>query len=249
MELHEFIKINEQFDGIRKALQGIVDEIDRQKISKRPHRSEEVNELYSALAKAQAEMPAATSSSKNPYFESRYADLSDIVASSRPALTKFGLSVIQQICPNNEGQNVLYTILTHSSGQFIESSMKIIPAKNDIQSFGSHITYLRRYCYASLIGVIVENEDDDGEIAVATTRQLAAKGTALNTKYNPAENSMETITKEQLEELEYELSEYPDIAEQVLSGLKIMNLADMPKSKYKISLTRIREIKLTRNGK
>jgi hypothetical protein len=243
------MKIQEQFDKIINQMQLIVNEIDRQRIAIRPNKSTHVNELYMALAKAQSEMPAATSSSENPYFKSSYADLTEIVASSRPALTKHGLAVIQQIQCNNEGQNVLYTILTHSSGQYIESAMKIIPAKTDIQSLGSHITYLRRYCYASLIGVVVANEDDDGEIAVANTRQLAAKGTALNTKYNPTENKMETVTKEQLEELEYELSEYPDIANQVLDGLKIMNLADMPKSKYHVSLTRIREIKLTRNGK
>lgn len=249
MDTIELIKIYDRFDKLTAQMQLIVDEINRQKIAPRANRSIEVNELYAALAKAQGDMKAATSSSENPYFKSSYADLTEIVESSRPALTKHGLAVIQQICPNNDGSNVLYTILTHSSGQYIESAMKIIPAKTDIQSLGSHITYLRRYCYASLIGVVVANEDDDGEIAVATTRQVVAKGTALNTKYNPTENKMETITKEQLEELEYELAEYPDIANQVLDGLKIMNLADMPKSKYQVSLTRIREIKLTRNGK
>jgi len=249
MDTIELIKIYEKFDKLTAQMQLIVDEINRQKIANRSNRSEFVNELYAALAKAQGEMRAATSTSENPYFKSSYADLTEIVESSRPALTKHGLAVIQQICPNNEGQNVLYTILTHSSGQFIESAIKIIPAKTDIQSLGSHITYLRRYCYASLVNVIISGEDDDGEIAVATTRQVVAKGTALNTKYNPTENRMETITKEQLEELEYELAEYPEIANQVLDGLKIMNLADMPKSKYQVSLTRIREIKLTRNGK
>ena len=57
------------------------------------------------------------------------------------------------------------------------------------------------------------------------------------------------MTKEQLEELEYELADYPDIAEKVLDGLHLQNLADMPKSKYMSSLTRIREIKMVREGK
>jgi hypothetical protein len=249
METLELIKIQEKFDTMARSMQLIVDEIDRQKIMPRPNRSKDVNELYAAMAKAQSDMDVAYMSSENPYFKNKYADLTEIVRVSRPALTKNGLAVLQQILPNDEGQNVLYTILTHSSGQFIESAMKVLPQKTDVQSIGSYITYLRRYCYATLIGVVVSDEDDDGEVAVAETRRLVAKGTAINTKYSPGENRLETITKEQLEELEYELSEFPDLATQVLEGLRIQNLADMPKSKFLVGLTRIREIKQTRNGK
>ena len=103
--------------------------------------------------------------------------------------------------------------------------------------------------YASLIGVVTGEEDDDGEVAVATTRDTFAKGTALNTKYNAKENKAEVITKEQMDELEYELAEYPDVCEMVLDGLRIQSLADMPKQKFLQSITRIREIKSLRNGK
>jgi len=101
-----------------------------------------------------------------------------------------------------------------------------------------------------LIGVTTGEEDDDAEVSVATTRETFAKGVALNTKYNAKETTGEVITKEQLEELNYELSDYPDICEMVLDGLKLQNLADMPKSKFMASTTRIREIKMIRvNGK
>lgn len=212
-----------------------------------PSRSDDLKDLFAALAKAQSEMQTAGLRSENPYFKSKYADLAEIVRVSRPALTKNGLSVIQQILPNEDGQNILHTILTHSSGQWIESRMRILPSKPDVQSLASYITYLRRYSYAALCGIVASNEDDDAEVAVATERETFAKGVALNTKYNPREQTYETITKEQLEELNYELAEYPDIAEDVLEGLKIQNLADMPKSKYSVSIRRVREIKLARN--
>ena len=61
--------------------------------------------------------------------------------------------------------------------------------------------------------------------------------------------SFEAITREQIEELEYELAEYPDLAESILDGLRIQSLADMPKSQYGVSIRRIREIKQLRNGK
>jgi len=106
---------------------------------------------------------------------------------------------------------------------------------------------LKRMCYAALIGVVTGDEDDDGERAVATSRDTFAKGVAIGTKYDPSENTVQVVSKDQLDELEYELQGFSDIAQMVLEGLKISNLADVPKSKYMIAVTRIREIKALRN--
>jgi len=239
----------DDYNYIVEKLDNIVEQLIDHKNKLIPKKSEDLKELFTSLAKAQSEMEFAGLNNENPYFKSKYADLKDIVKASRPYLSKNGLCVIQQILPNSDGQNILHTILAHSSGQWIESRMRILPAKTDVQSLASYITYLRRYSYAALVGVVVGGEDDDAEVAVATSREVLAKGTAVNTKYNPLENSYETVTKEQLEELEYELAEYSDIAEQVLEGLKIQSLADMPKVKYHVSITRIREIKNARNGR
>ncbi len=245
METIELLRI---LDAIT-ALSLKVEQISTQdKNNECANKSVDTKDLFAALAKAQSEMPMAGLSNENPYFKSRYADLAEIVKVSRPALSKNGLAVIQQILPNKEGQNILHTILTHATGQWIESRMRILPSKPDVQSLASYITYIRRYSYAAIVGVVVSNEDDDAERAVATERETIAKGVALNTKYNPREETYESITKEQLEELEYELAEFPDIAETVLDGLKIQNLADMPKTKYGVSIRRIREIKNLRNG-
>jgi hypothetical protein len=220
-------------------------------LRKPKHRSEEINELSTALAKAQSEMPTAGLNSENPYFKSSYADLSEIVRVSRPSLTKNGLSVTQQIITDDNGATMIHTVLMHSSGQWIETNMRVLPPKNDVQALGSYLTYLRRYSYGALVGVVVtdDSDDDDGERAVATSRETFAKGTALNAKYDPKKQSSEVITKEQLEELEYELSEYPDIAEQILEGFKLLSVADLPKEKYSASIRKVREIKLLRNGK
>lgn len=212
-------------------------------------RSAELEQLFQALSQAQAEMPAAPARGTNPYYKQKYVHFKDMIAASRPALTKYKLAVIQQILPNNDGQMILHTILTHESGQWIESRLRVIPPKSDLLTLNSYLTALKRYAYSAMIGIVGSDDDDDGEYASATARETFAKGTALNTKYNPKENPYETITKEQLEELEYELEEYPDIAEDVLDGLKIQNLADMPKDKFITAITKIREIKLLRNGR
>lgn len=245
METIELIQIQTKIDDLRKTIESMVES---KKIQPVPCRSSEIKDLAVSLAKAQSEMSVANLNKGNPYFKSRYADLMSIVEASRPCLTKHGLSVTQQLIDDHEGMSWLVTTLWHVSGQWIETRKRVVPAKTDIQTISSHTTYLKRMCYASLIGVVTGDEDDDGEMAVAPSRDTFAKGTALNTKYNPREESPETITKEQREELEYELAEYPDIAEMVIGGLKIQSIADMPKSKFLPSVSRIREIKALRNG-
>jgi hypothetical protein len=212
--------------------------------NKVPSSSSELKDLFTALAKAQLEMQTAGLRSENPYFKSRYADMAEIVRVSRPFLAKNGLSVIQQILPNDDGASILHTKLCHLSGQWLETRMRIVPAKTDIQSLASYITYLRRYSYAAIVGVVASDEDDDGEVAMVDSRDIIAKGPSI--KYNPKErDSYETVSKDQLAELEYELAGHPDLAEEVLTKMRIQSLADLPKSKFRVSIDRIRELKLT----
>lgn len=243
METAELLKIQELFEKLDKK----IDELNKKKIlPNKPNQSDSLNELSSALAQAQSEMAIARLNQINPYFQNPYGDLESVVSASRGPLTRNGLSVTQQIMDEDDA-SWLITTLWHTSGQWISSRRRIVPPKSDIQTVASHTSYLKRMCYAALIGVVTEGEDDDAEKSVATERETFAKGTALNRKYNPKENTAVTITKEQLEELEYELAEYPDIAEGVLDGLKIQNLADMPKDKFMVSMRRIRQIKQMRN--
>ena len=238
----------QQINDILSAISDLSVQL-KEQVKPKYNRSDEIKELALALAKAQAEYDTAPLNKVNPYFKSNYADLASVVAASRPALTKHGLSVTQEVSNDDTGALWLVTELMHSSGQWKLSKFRMVPPKNDIQAISSYNTYCKRMCYASLCGVVVGDDlDDDAEQAVATSRETFAKGVALNTKYNPKEINPETITKEQLEDLEYELSQYEDIASQVLEGLKLQSLADMPKAKFQIAMKRIREIKLLRNS-
>jgi hypothetical protein len=245
METQELIRIQDMINDLLKKIQAMSDS---KIISPEANSSADIKELATALAKAQSEFDVASQNKSNPYFKSAYADLMSVVQASRPALTKNGLSIVQIITNNDEGQ-WLTTKMMHNSGEWMQSKVRIVPPKNDIQSLSSTVTYMKRMCYVSLVGVVVGDEDDDGEASVAVHRDTFAKGVALNTKYNPREETAETISKDQLEEMEMELAEYSDIAEMILDGLKIQNLADLPKSKYHASMKRIREIKHLRNNK
>lgn len=196
------------------------------------------NELFTALAKAQAEIKPAGLNAENPFFKSSYADFNEIIRVSRPALTKHGLCVLQQTEVMNDGSTVLKTILGHSSGQYIEATMKLNPTKTDVQALASYMTYVKRYCYAALVGVVTSSEDDDGENSMQFERNNGQK----------ANQSEPIITMEQLDQLEFELEGHPMIAKQVLDGLKIKTLADMPRSKFMASINRIRDIKNSQKG-
>lgn len=126
--------------------------------------SSEVNELFSALAKAQRSIKTAVKDKRNPFFKSTYADLSSVWDSCREALSSNGLSVVQTIQPfGNDGMKMV-TILGHSSGQWIKGEAPIILSKKDPQAVGSAITYYRRYTLSSMVGITAD-EDDDGNAA------------------------------------------------------------------------------------
>jgi len=136
------------------------------------NQSENINELATALSKAQGEMQAAIKDSVNPFFKSKYADLGSIWDAARPALCAHGLCVIQSTEIVGE-KVVLVTTLAHTSGQWVKSYLPLNPSKNDSQGMGSAITYLRRYSLSALVGVVCD-EDDDGEASMGRKQSKAA---------------------------------------------------------------------------
>jgi hypothetical protein len=129
-------------------------------------KSEQINELSAALAKAQGQIEGAKKSSSNPFFKSKYADLAECWNTCREALTANEISVIQMPEEINEnGRLNITTMLAHSSGQYISSTLTMTVTKLDPQAIGSAITYGRRYALAAMVGLA--QEDDDGEKAMA----------------------------------------------------------------------------------
>jgi hypothetical protein len=192
--------------------------------------TESLDNLFGALAKAQAEMEVAGLNSSNPFFKSKYADLASVVKASRPALAKHALCVIQQILMDKDGHQFLHTKLCHASGQWIESHIRIVPPKNDVQTLGSYITYLRRYSYAAIVGVVVSDEDDDAE----------------GTRQEKTAQAPEKISPDQLQTLTEALESCEDVVDQIKVSMKIKSLSEMPHNMFQPALKRIRQIKQER---
>lgn len=115
------------------------------------------------MAKAQGTMAGAAKDSKNPHFNSKYADLASIVDACREALAANGVAVFQS--PSADANLIkMKTLLVHGSGEWIESDELTVQARDAApQAVGSCLTYLRRYQLASMVGVAPA--DDDAEAA------------------------------------------------------------------------------------
>jgi len=126
--------------------------------------SQHIEELCAAVCEMQKAELFALKDSANPFYKSRYADLSSCWAAARGPLTANGLGVIQTTEIGEAGIPVIVTTLVHKSGQWIRGRLSMAPAKADPQGVGSAITYARRYALAAILGLCPE--DDDAEKAM-----------------------------------------------------------------------------------
>lgn len=187
--------------------------------------SENTNELFTALAKAQDEMEIASKDSSNPFFKSKYADLQSVVGSSRPYLAKHGLSVIH-LLQQKDQSTYMVTQLSHSSGQYVRSNVKLSPQKPDVQSLGSYITYMKRYCYAAIVGVVT-GEDDDGEAAMSRPNGNG-NGNGKN-KVLPEEC---ILTPEQVTKLRAMIGSHTEIADRITKKYGVNTLLQIKQKHF-----------------
>jgi len=161
--------------------------------------SQNVEMLAEALAKAQAELAPVPFDSNNPFYHSRYASLSAVIAEVRKVLPKHGLSIVQTPTSHMEF-GIFYagveTMLIHDSGQWIKGSVAVpvvatelievftrrfnkdgdayYASPNILQEAGKIITYLRRYGIVSILMLSAE-EDLDGNEPVQQVQPAVRK--------------------------------------------------------------------------
>jgi len=131
-------------------------------------KSDTIEKLVASLVKFQSEVEPVKKDMDNPFFKSKYADLSGCIEAAKKALAANGLAVLQPTRIDN-GHIIVETMLCHSSGQFIAGEYLLNPVKNDPQSMGSAMTYGRRYAYLAILGLAPE--DDDAALASGTVKR------------------------------------------------------------------------------
>jgi len=193
--------------------------------------SDQINELATALVKAQAEFGAVPKGSINPFFKSKYASLPDVVAHATPVLTKHGLAVSQFI----SNDDTLTTYLLHTSGQFIAHTMSLHLVKDDPQAQGSAVTYARRYAYLSACGLVAD-EDDDAN---------ATRGKAVS---RPAISSDHEALKKALS-LKFEKADDRKFFIEATLGKSVEGISTLTGDEARQVLTAVNQIQSTQKGK
>lgn len=126
--------------------------------------SNEKDEIFKALNNFRTKLKQPKKDKTNPFFKSNYVDLSGVTKAVDEALEDTGLAFFQNPVKSETPNQVgIETIITHSSGQFIEFDPFVVPVggKHDAQAFGSAKTYASRYSLATAFGV-TDSVDDDG---------------------------------------------------------------------------------------
>lgn len=118
--------------------------------------------LFKSLAAFQQEVPVIHKGTQG--FGYSYADLPAIFEKINPLLAKHGLG-FTQLLNSKDGSNYIVTVIFHvETGESIESQtiipQVVLKGMNDYQSFGSGVTYFRRYALSSALGLVTDKDTD-----------------------------------------------------------------------------------------
>lgn len=198
--------------------------------------SEQMNEIFCALAKAQTEIRSALMDStadvktrEGPGYKFKYADLASVDAACRPALSKNGIAIVQAAQNAADGKGItVRTMLGHTTGQWIAASLTMVPTMTTPQAIGSAITYARRYGLAAICGVV--QEDDDGAEASKPAPGDAARSRSVPktppspSPAGPSKDDLITMVADWLEiNREDAISEAKKLAKHIAVPLPIQN--------------------------
>jgi len=130
--------------------------------------------IAKAFVAAQKDFSPALKDSNNPFFKSKYADLSTCIKAVIDALHSNGIALMQN-CSESDTGVIVETIFLHTSGEIISCGKLHVPAaKNDPQGYGSALTYARRYSLMAACGIAPEDDDGNAANQLQKTVRLSA---------------------------------------------------------------------------
>ena len=133
-------------------------------------KANDLGQIAAALVAVQGELHAVKkdNTADAGKYSYTYADLASVWDTIRPLLSKNGIAVVQMPEDVVDGNTIrLRTMLLHTSGEYLTSTLPMPFADVSPQAVGSALTYARRYALCAMLGVATE--DDDGAAAQPTT--------------------------------------------------------------------------------
>lgn len=110
----------------------------------------------------------------NPAYKSRYASLPELLDSVKAVAKEYDLSVHQSLSSADGTVRVTTTILHDNGEEFPAGSVAFKSDGLDPQKLASAVTYLRRLCLKTAVGIETDL-DDDGAAASRTPAAPAAR--------------------------------------------------------------------------
>ena len=165
-------------------------------------RSESIDNILPAITKVQLGIERVTKSARNDYFKSNYADLNAVMDACKKLYNDNGITVIQAVDHDEHGEFV-ETTLMHESGQYIASRMKLRATKEDMQAYGSAVTYARRYTLQTITFLGAEDDDANEASGKQATKSEAkpAKAGGFRGASKPKEEDKKVEAKVPTEEV------------------------------------------------
>jgi hypothetical protein len=135
--------------------------------------------FYAALSELQSSLPTVAAlgkitgedkDKKEKVTRSRYAKWEDVNEAIRPHLTQHGFALSFRISQPADASRVNVTaVLSHREGHAEETSLHLpndpSGGKNNVQAWGSSVSYGKRYTAFALLNIAARGEDDDGQRA------------------------------------------------------------------------------------
>jgi len=151
-------------------------------------------DLYTALAKVQAEIPEVKKNRTADVYKKdgtyaysySYADLADVSLAILPALGRHDLAFAAFPVHRDDGKFGLSYMLLHSGGGCIEGFWEI-DTSGGMQMIGGRVTYARRYALCAVTGVVAEEDMDAREGAPRSRTVQRRQRQPRNDDGQPAE--------------------------------------------------------------
>ena len=190
---------------------------------------------HAALAELQADIPTVVALGKitgddkqsgAKVTRSKYAKWEDVNEAIRPALTKHGFALSFRISQPTDASRIEVTaVLSHREGHAEETSLHLpndpTGGKNNVQAWGSSLSYGKRYTSFAMLNIAARGEDDDGKAA----------GAGL-------------ISADQAEELAKLITATKTDIQAVLDFHKVESLSDMTAADYRTAKAKLVALKV-----
>lgn len=215
------------------------------------NKSESITKIAPALAKSWAEIEnpkhnksVSVKLKSGGQYKFEYTDLNGIFDEAKRVFKENEIIIMQDAYTENvEGKLIIsvYTMLLHSSGEWLQSNPLRMNANTSIQDMGGQITYLKRYSLSAMLGVATE-KDDDANGASGNEYQMSSKEPQRRKSTNSSSDP-ENITQQQVGSIKTKSMQFAKVRGQTVDAvnqaLKITDVTKLNKEQASAIITKL----------